>query len=234
MLPRRRTAKASLHDRELPPEEFRDLLDPELRKAFSPHPDVRFKGRWVLCCGYICETVGEFRRSSAEDYNRRYRETRADCEKALEERDFVQFVSLHEGAHQVEALKGLMPLLPAAQYGRVVRQVWIESNDVLWTSISEWSTLFLSLSTVSRRHFMTRKDREAFDALPEKFPVYRGYYEGLNEGGMSWSLDREKAEGHGAKEDFGQRVRSKIIHKSEVLGYTNARKDQEIILLPEG
>jgi hypothetical protein len=154
-----------------------------------------------------------------------------ECDKALAKKDFFEFVFLHEGAHQVEALKGLMLRLPAAQYGRLVRRVWTESNDVLWTSMREWTDLFLSLSEVSRRQFMTRQDQKVFDALPEKFHVYRGYYPNLNEGGMSWSLDREIAVGYGPKD---ARVRSKTIQKSDVLGYTNARNDKEIILQAEG
>jgi hypothetical protein len=221
--PRTRTAKASLNDQELPPEAFRELLDPELRQAFNLNAD----GHWCLCCGYICETV-RLRRSSAEDYNRRYQETKADCEKALAERDFVQFVFFHEGPHQVEALKGLMPRLTEAQYGRLVRRVWTESNDVIWTSISEWADLFLSLSNASCRHFMTRKDQKAFDALPEEFIVYRGYYPGLNEGGISWSPNREIAEGFGVD---GKTVRCKTISKSQVLGYTNVRGEQEVIFV---
>jgi hypothetical protein len=226
----RSVSTKSAGDQALPPQEFRELLEPELRNAFRPYW-VGPKGYWCLCCGYICETVNKLRRSSAEDYNRQYRESKVECDKALAKKDFFEFVFLHDWTHQVEALKGLMLRLPAAQYGRLVRRVWTESNDVLWTSMREWTDLFLSLSEVSRRQFMTQQDQKVFDALPEKFHVYRGYYPNLNEGGMSWSLDREIAVGYGPKD---ARVRSKTIQKSDVLGYTNARNDKEIILQAEG
>jgi len=91
---------------------------------------------------------------------------------------------------------------------------------------------------------MTPAERDFLQQLPETFRVYRGYVVGKNPDGFSWSLDRSIAErlsknGKGSNlfdiqflnPENETAVREKTVQKQSVFAYTNARSEQEIILL---
>jgi hypothetical protein len=82
----------------------------------------------------------------------------------------------------------------------------------------------------------TPEDLAAFRALPNNFEVFRGI-QGQKRPSRSWTLSREVAKffttyffgaGYGSERP---RVVSRIVTKGDVLFYTNAREEQEIVLV---
>ena len=69
--------------------------------------------------------------------------------------------------------------------------------------------------------------------LPDVFTVYRGG----DEEGFSWTLSEEQAEWFAERnQKFGfknTQVVKKIVHREDVLFYSNDRQEQEVVLLPK-
>ncbi|MCU1338910.1 MAG: hypothetical protein JWO19_4491 [Bryobacterales bacterium] len=89
------------------------------------------------------------------------------------------------------------------------------------------------------RYLMTAEDREKFRALPERFKVYRGA-KPWNIPGLSWTTDVDRActfamhTHDGAfpvslSREHGGCVYERLLRKCDVLFYTNARTEDEII-----
>ena len=80
---------------------------------------------------------------------------------------------------------------------------------------------------------MYEDDLKVFRALPERFAVYRGYEKGKNFEGLSYTLDKDKAEWFSRRfcRAWKGRVRKRIVKKAGVFAYTDARNEKEVIIL---
>ena len=83
-----------------------------------------------------------------------------------------------------------------------------------------------------RQMMMTEVEQQFLFKLPNAFKIYRGCIEGLNEGGLSWTLDKSRAEFFANR--FGKHgiVKQRTINKPEIIAYLNGRSEQEIIIRP--
>jgi hypothetical protein len=80
------------------------------------------------------------------------------------------------------------------------------------------------------RKFMTERECQKFDGLPDEFTVYRGY-QGENADGASWTLSLEVAEMFIAlRQDLPVgRIRERRVKKAEVFACLDT-DEQEVIL----
>lgn len=85
------------------------------------------------------------------------------------------------------------------------------------------------------REMMNDEEWKDFMLLPDRLEIFRGCYEGLNEDGICYSLDKGIAASFPTLN--GYRVQGKqpillhgLVNKSEVVAYKNDRGEREIII----
>lgn len=111
---------------------------------------------------------------------------------------------------------------------RKARDVW--SFNPSSDEADAWARL---LYTINPTNFMRPEEREKFDALPDRFKVYRGFQKG-SRSGLSWTLSVRVAEKF-SKLNVGLpegRVRGRTVNKSDVYALLD-NDEQEIIILPK-
>ena len=129
-------------------------------------------------------------RDAAEVMNRVYIGKLDAIEKAAEEGDWDSYGFLHERPYRFEALEDVE--CTGSEYGRLVRHIWIDSENI-WRFEEEWRSLLPSDS--SWHHLLMDADeRAALAALPDPVPVFRGYSRDGRDRGLSWTTDRERAD----------------------------------------
>jgi hypothetical protein len=79
---------------------------------------------------------------------------------------------------------------------------------------------------------MSEEDKRFFDSLPERIEVWRGTSYRRSIGGLSWTLDHEKAAWFARRFCAGSRVpliAKGTVPKGDVLAYFGERSEQEIV-----
>jgi hypothetical protein len=112
---------------------------------------------------------------------------------------------------------------------RQARDAWSFSLSS-YADQEEWARL---LYTVNPVDFMRPEERKKFDALPDKFKIYRGFQRGCRNG-LSWTLSEDIAEkfsNFNLKLPKGK-VRKRTVYKSDVYAALD-NDEQEIIILPK-
>ena len=108
-------------------------------------------------------------------------------------RDWLNLVFGCERPYRARVLKQVLPAISdAALAAKLVAEVWIDSENV-WQNLRVWASVWCMLP--DPRATMNWHEQKEFAALPERFPIFRGY--GLPRGtarGLSWTIDRERAE----------------------------------------
>jgi hypothetical protein len=121
----------------------------------------------------------------------------------------------------------------------------VEQDNLFWSGLAEWWNTFdaidhVALGKLMRRRAstwtpecMSEENRCKYDALPDRFTVYRG--QDLGRHGYSWTLDVKVAEGfarghRGIKNPHPVSVTAKT-KKSNVAFYQGDRQESEIVPL---
>lgn len=161
--------------------------------------------------------------------NRQFELKKQAVAKALSEKNFTKVVSLHERPWRIQAFIDVEKELSDKAYWETLHWLWTDSENI-WQNLSEWRRL---LSSKRSGQFMYEDDLKVFQALPDSFTVYRGYERGKNFDGVSYTLEREKAEWFSRRfcKASKARVRERVVKKSQVFAYTDARSEKEIIIL---
>lgn len=166
--------------------------------------------------------------------NEQYAYKQQAIKDALAAQKWHSVVFLHERPYRAEALAQLeWYKIPNKTWWGLVGSVWTDSENV-WQNNEEWRQVWAD-DRPQRPQAMSKEERAFLRALPEKFTVWRGAAEGVNEDGMSWSLDRDRALW------FAKRFEREgdpllicgIVKKSDVLAYFNGRNESEVVIFPE-
>jgi hypothetical protein len=142
-----------------------------------------------------------------------------------------------------ENLRGFVEAVDAAYHGAESDKARIERalddlsaeltqrNQTLSNEKDEqWRALFGS-DRPARGHLMDENEHFTFGNLPETVEIYRGCQEGINEDGLSWTLDPEKAKFFA--ERFGKpgKVLKKAVNKAQIVALFSGRNEAEVICL---
>ena len=76
---------------------------------------------------------------------------------------------------------------------------------------------------------MTEDERKVLSNLPDFITIYRGYTPGKNKQGISWTLDKDKANWFANRFSSNGKVRRKQISKRDVFAFLDGRNEKEII-----
>lgn len=127
-------------------------------------------------------------------------------------------------------------------------QLWI-CDDAPMVRADWWRARFEEPPLKWKRHFMTREDQGAYDALPDTLRVYRGYSRPGGRDGFAWTPDREQAVwfaenwvagksprlglwGVRAEGEQVSRIATGTVAKSDIIGFLGGRQESEIVVPP--
>jgi hypothetical protein len=81
----------------------------------------------------------------------------------------------------------------------------------------------------NRHYMMNEEDDNILRSLADEVTIYRGCQKGLNENGLSWTLDKSKAEFFANR--FGKKgiILERKIPKSEIVALLTVRGETEVI-----
>lgn len=175
--------------------------------------------------------------------NEQYRTKTTALARYEAKEDWHTVVFLHERPYRAETLYGLASRLEIEQkldakmFWQLCRQVWTDTENAAHMS-EVWDALFEEFFPGEHEHMMDDEERAYLNSLTEPITVYRGAVEGLNEDGLSWTLERGQAMWFALR--FGEVkdggipvVLTAQVHRHEIVAYLTTRNEEEILLFPE-
>ena len=149
---------------------------------------------------------------------------------ALASGNYYRYVFLHKRQYRTQAFKAISVRLADDEYWELLSEIWLASDNV-WQNLEDWKVLLTSKR--SHREAMMDVGEQAFlSNLKYTVTIYRGCKKDLNEGGLSWTLDRSIAESYAERIGEGGIVLQRKINKPEIVAYLDGREESEIIKRP--
>lgn len=161
--------------------------------------------------------------------NMRFEQVKKSLAQALEKGDYEKAVWLHERPHRFDAFLQFMCEFTPEKYWKVLGSIWTDTenafqNQDMWLEV--WQC---DLS--HRDKCMSEHELEFYKNLPEKIVAYRGTEK--NHHGLSWTLDKKRAEFFSRRYTKNGFVLEATIDKSNVLAYFSGRNESEIVVVPK-
>lgn len=179
---------------------------------------------WAMLRHPLVYQVPFFSNGSANAY---YEQKRNAVEKAIGDKNYKQFVWLHERPYRVEAFTKIADKLSDTDYWRLLSDVWIDTENQ-YAHLKEWKRLLASKRP--NRHYMMNEDEDnILRALAPEVTIYRGCQKGINEDGLSWTLDKSKAEFFANR--FGKKgiILERTVSKNDIVAVLTGRGESEVI-----
>lgn len=162
--------------------------------------------------------------------NYQYRMKKEQLNKAIEDKEYSLVTALYERPYRVNAFREVESKLSDREYWETLSWLWSDSENI-WQNLGLWKK-FLRSSRKEREFFMDEEEREFLAKLPEQVTVYRGYEHGKNLNGLSYTLDKARAEWFAKRyTKTNGRVRERVVFKKDIFAYLNGRNEQEVIIL---
>ena len=191
------------------------------------------RGNFMLHHPCIISVMYPSTRWHIHETNLRYFSKLVALRKAYLEKDVDAFLMMIERPYRIpEFIAWCLDKrnkLSKKKYWEVIRWLWTDTENV-YEHFKEWLALLVDFDTKEVRKMMDKGDKKTFDSLPNYFMVFRG---GEHEN-MSWTLSKEKAEWFQNRYSHKDaQLFRRMVKKSDVLAYINARNEEEIILRPD-
>lgn len=173
-------------------------------------------------------TTVYIRSGNDEDlYNKPYRVRRELAQKYLEKENFDSFIFIHERPFRLEALVEVLFSIKKEDLFRIVEYVWTDSEGPC-VNLEVWKYIFNYCEELGVLEDSKRD-------LPEKFTIYRGTRAGIEDIGISWTLDASVAKMfserfYTKRTDKQPIVKVKEVKKEDIFLFTDARGEKEVIL----
>lgn len=161
--------------------------------------------------------------------NKQYELKKKKTEEYLNEKKYASYVFIHERPYRLQAFMEIYDQLKPKEYWEILADIWTDSENI-WQNKSTYKELF-SHHPKHKNHFMSKEDRKVFNSLPEQVVVYRGYWQGKNKNGFSYTIDKEMAEWFANRFSKNGKVLQRTVSKDKIIAYTNGRNEQEVIII---
>jgi hypothetical protein len=162
--------------------------------------------------------------------NKQFEAKSEHLDKALDSKDYGTYIYLHERPYRLQAYLNIIDELKEepSEYWNLLHSIWIDSET---PSVNHkvWVILF-NMNISQKELFMNEEDRAFFDTLPNIVEVYRGYQRVSEKHGLSYTLDREKAEWFANRFGRNGKVATAKVNKSDIFAYSNQRGESEVII----
>jgi len=159
--------------------------------------------------------------------NAYYLQKIGDVKKALQNKKYDSYVWLHERPYRIEAFKEIEHLLSDTAYWKLVADIWTDTENQ-WQNYKEWKDLIGSKRS-NRHYMMTEEEDNLLRSLADEVTIYRGCQKGINEKGLSWTLDKSIAEFFANRLGKKGIVLEKKISKSNIIAVFTGRGETEVI-----
>jgi hypothetical protein len=164
--------------------------------------------------------------------NMRYKQKQESLRKAIEEKDFMKIIFLHERPYRLNAfVNSVYPYLKDHHYWDILGSIWTDTMNS-WQNHDIWEMLWEN-DIPGREFCMKENDREFYNNLPDKIVAYRGVCENKNVFGFSWSLDNKVARKFSRMYSRNGSVYQTTITKKNVFAYFSSRNEAEIVVRPK-
>lgn len=170
--------------------------------------------------------------------NEYYRYKKEQCVKALDEGKYEKYIFLHERPYRLNAFDEVEHDLDDDQYWELLSGIWVDTEN-FWQNVDLWK-YFWDASRPGREKVMDEDEKKIFDALPAEFVIYRGFTHEDAETGLSWTLDKKKAQWFAKRFSSAERdaknppkVASTKVSKDLIYAYLDSRGEKEIVVDPE-
>jgi hypothetical protein len=149
--------------------------------------------------------------------------------KALDTKNFSQYVFLHERPYRVSVFKDIKHELTDENYWKLLSSIWTDTENS-YQDLGTWKNLFKS-KRGQRHNLMTEDELNTMESLDDTVTIFRGCVKNLNEDGLSWTLNKERAEWFANRFDQEGIVIEKAIGKEKIVAYFSGRGEEEIIVI---
>jgi hypothetical protein len=182
------------------------------------------KGEWEMLRHPLVYQVPFNSNGSANAY---YEQKRKAVEQALEKKNYKQFVWLFERPYRVEAFIKIADKLSDTDYWKLLSDIWIDTENQ-YAYLKEWTNL-LGSKRSNRHYMMTEEEDNLLRSLANEVTIYRGCQKGINENGLSWTLDKSKAQFFANR--FGKKgiILERTIPRSDIIAVLTGRGESEVI-----
>lgn len=147
-----------------------------------------------------------------------------------------RIVWLYEKPYRLQVFLAFCERLSDQEYWEALGSIWIETEN-LHADQEQWLQALTAVRAGRARWLMDEADRARLAKLGEEVAIYRGFARPGSYRAPSWSLSRPKAEWFANRAaltspDRQGYLATTTLPKSQVLAYTNARNEREIIIHP--
>lgn len=198
------------------------------------HPDLlpymeNSEGGWTMLRHPLVYQVPFLSNGSA---NACYLQKKEALIHAVLHRKFNEILFLHERPYRLQAFISIAEDLPDSKYWSLLSDIWVDTENQ-YAHLKEWRNLLASKRPY-RHYMMSEEEDNTLRALAKEVTIYRGCQKGINEGGLSWTLDKSKAKFFANR--FGKKgiILERKIPKSNIIAFLNGRGESEVIFLERG
>lgn len=169
----------------------------------------------------------------ASFYNEQLAYKRATFSSAVKSSDWNTAVFVHERPWRVDALRLLAPDISDAEYWPLVREVWMDAENIPECR-EQWDELLRS--TRKHRELLTDDDdQEVLTSLPGILTLYQGRTDRRDDG-WSWTLKREVGEWFASRfalfEQAQPVLATTTIQKASIHALLLGRGEHEVLVDP--
>jgi hypothetical protein len=167
--------------------------------------------------------------------NAAYEAKKRQAAEALEQGNHHTYVFIHERPYRFERMRYVLATqgldIETEEPWHLLRDVWIDSENV-WQHFEEWADLF---ADENAHRMMLETEREALALLPEVVEVYRGVQMEVNEEGLSYTLDKDRALWFATRwpDDTERAVIVAKVRREHIVALLTTRNENEVLVLPE-
>jgi len=146
---------------------------------------------------------------------------------ALANEKYSSYIFLHERPYRLNAFTLIQSKLSDTQYWSLLSDIWTDTENQ-WQGLDNWKQL-LSSNRPSRHYLMNEEEFNLLQSLPENVVIYRGCQPKVNENGLSWTLNKKKAEFFANR--FGKEgiILERTISKNDIVAVLLGRGESEVI-----
>jgi hypothetical protein len=146
---------------------------------------------------------------------------------ALANNKYSSYIFLHERPYRLDAFTLIQSKLSDTQYWSLLSEIWTDTENQ-WQGLNKWKQL-LSSNRPSRHYLMNEEEFNLLQSLPDEVTIYRGCQAGINENGLSWTLNKKKAEFFAKRFSKEGIILERKIPKSNIIAFLNGRGESEVI-----
>ena len=156
-----------------------------------------------------------------------YEQKKSDLVEAILHRQYSKIIFLHERPYRLDAFTKIAADIPDSKYWSLLASIWTDTENG-WQNLEQWRALFNS-DRPARNYLMDENEHATLQNLPDTVEIYRGCQKGINEDGISWTLNRDRAEFFANRFTKQGIVLTKQINKSDIIAVFNGRGEAEVI-----